>query len=68
MARAFAELTRWLEQYGQRYPFLKSHTFMDHSWPCLQRHQTVLLDPAVTSQGVSVPFLLSCHISRDSLG
>jgi hypothetical protein len=34
-----------------------------HSWsgPFGQRHQTLRLEPGVTSLGVSAPFLVACH-------
>ena len=38
-----------------------------HSWPMLQSHQALLLEPEVTSLGVRGPFFVGCH-SRARVG
>ena len=58
------ELSLWTLlslQYGQPLPLDLSATLLFHSWPFSHCHHIFLLDPSVTSSGVSLPFFVGCH-------
>lgn len=49
--------------FGQLLPFNLVLLFIEasHSCPFLHCHQTCLIEPATTSVGFKLPFLVGCH-------